>query len=329
VVTCSAAGASGDKDVSEVPKARHKRAKPPRRRRIAVLVVPAAAALLPAGVAAWPSNEQEAHSDAVNVVAAAPDVRERAARLDRGGSRRQPLTAPSRSTAPKSTAPRSTAPSPKATRSKPRVTGYRYAATALNVRTAPSAAAEALTVLARGTRIGVTGNTDGNWVQVVHDGAVAWVNGRYLSESKPAKPAQEPTQQPQQTKKVDGISFAPCPSGSEVENGLTPDAVRVHRAVCARFPDVSSYGGRRSGGGEHSEGRALDIMVGSSSLGDAIASWVRANHTRLGVSEVIWEQRIWTVQRASEGWRLMADRGSVTANHYDHVHVTVHGDAGS
>jgi len=300
-------GASGDKDVSEVPKARHKRAKPSRRRRIAVLVVPAVA-LLPAGVAAWPGGEQEAHPDAVNVVAA-PDVRERAARLGRGGSGRQPLTAPSRSTAP----------SPKATRSKPRVTGYLYVATALNVRTAPSGAAKALTVLARGTRIGVTGNTNGGWVQVVHDGEVAWVNGRYLSKSKPA--AQ--TRQPQPTKKASGISYAPCPSGSAVESGLTPDAIRVHRAVCARFPDVSSYGGWRSGGGEHSEGRALDIMVSSSSLGDAIASWVRANYARLGVSEVIWAQRIWTVQRASEGWRWMEDRGSVTANHYDHVHVTV------
>jgi len=195
----------------------------------------------------------------------------------------------------------------------------------------PKCVIKSKSVLARGTRIGVTGNTDGDWMQVVYDGEVAWVNGHYLSESKPAeepqkqpaKPTQEQTQQPQQTEKADGISYAPCPSGSEVESGLTPDAIRVHRAVCARFPDVSSYGGRRSGDGEHSEGRALDIMVSSSSLGDAIASWVRANYTRLGVSEVIWAQRIWTVQRASEGWRSMEDRGSVTANHYDHVHVTV------
>jgi uncharacterized protein YraI len=299
-----------------VPKARHKRAKPPRLRRIAALVVPAAA-LLPAGVAAWPMDEQETHPEAVNVVAA-QEVRERAARLGRGGSGRPPLTAPARSTAPRPKAPR-----PKATRSKPRVTGYLYVAAALNVRRAPSAAAEALTVLARGTRVGVTGNTQGDWVQVVDDGAVAWVNGRYLSKSEPAKPTQERTQQPQQKPGVDGISFAPCPSGSGVESGLTADAVRVHRAVCARFPDVSSYGGLRSGGGEHSEGRALDIMVSSSSLGDAIASWVRANYKQLGVSEVIWAQRIWTVQRASEGWRPMADRGSTTANHYDHVHVTV------
>jgi hypothetical protein len=30
------------------------------------------------------------------------------------------------------------------------------------------------------------------------------------------------------------------------------------------------------------------------------------------------------VQRSSEGWRWMEDRGSTTANHYDHVHVTVY-----
>jgi hypothetical protein len=39
---------------------------------------------------------------------------------------------------------------------------------------------------------------------------------------------------------------------------------------------------------------------------------------------VIWSQHIWTVQRSSEGWRAMPDRGSTTANHYDHVHVSVY-----
>jgi hypothetical protein len=48
----------------------------------------------------------------------------------------------------------------------------------------------------------------------------------------------------------------------------------------------------------------------------------------LGVSEVIWSQRIWTVERSSDGWRWMEDRGSDTANHYDHVHVTVYGNSG-
>jgi hypothetical protein len=65
-------------------------------------------------------------------------------------------------------------------------------------------------------------------------------------------------------------------------------------------------------------------MIPDSSTGDAIAEYVRSNAGSLGVSGVIWSQRIWTVQRSSEGWRAMPDRGSTTANHYDHVHVTTY-----
>jgi hypothetical protein len=86
---------------------------------------------------------------------------------------------------------------------------------------------------------------------------------------------------------------------------------------------VSSYGGLRGGGGNHGSGRALDIMV-SGGTGDQVAAFVRANASALGVSEVIWSQRIWTVQRSGEGWRWMSDRGSATANHYDHVHVSTY-----
>jgi hypothetical protein len=176
-----------------------------------------------------------------------------------------------------------------------------------------------LAVLARGTEVAVTGTTEGSWTQVIHEGVAAWVNGEYLSGTEPAE---------ETTTAGGGISYAECASGSAVEDGLTPDAIRVHRAVCAEFPSVTSYGGVRSGGGEHSVGKALDIMVSSSSLGDAIAAFVKANYRELGVSEVIWSQQIWTVERASDGWRWMEDRGSATANHYDHVHVTVYGNSG-
>jgi hypothetical protein len=234
-----------------------------------------------------------------------------------------------------------------------------YATAALNIREAPAADANARTVVAWGTRLGVTGTKEGKWVQVIYDDEVAWVNGDYVSEERPAR--RTPTASPSTRRSSPsatasrsssaspssssssaepsasssgggsgGISYAPCPSGSSVENGLTPDAIRVHRAVCAEFPNVPSYGGVRSGSsGAHGDGRALDIMVGSnSSLGDAIAQFVRSNYKVLGVSEVIWQQRIWTVQRSSEGWRPMEDRGSATANHMDHVHVTVYGNSG-
>ena len=70
-------------------------------------------------------------------------------------------------------------------------------------------------------------------------------------------------------------------------------------------------------------------MISNSSVGWEMAKWVRANAKRLGVSEVIYSQKIWTVQRGSEGWRGMSDRGSATANHYDHVHVSVYGSRGT
>jgi hypothetical protein len=116
-----------------------------------------------------------------------------------------------------------------------------------------------------------------------------------------------------------------------MEAGLTRDAIRVHRAICARYPQIKTFFGRRSGGGDsfHNSGRAVDIMLGGSSSGWQIARWVRANHKRLGASQVIFSQHIWTVQRSSEGWRSMPDRGNATANHYDHVHVSVYGNSGT
>jgi len=191
---------------------------------------------------------------------------------------------------------------------EPEVVGTRYATAPLNVRTTPEADAKVVTVLDPGTKVRITDQKDGDYRQILHKDQTRWVTAEYLSKSKPApRPA--------------GPSSAACASGSGVERGLTANAVAVHRAVCNAFPSVTSYGGVRGGGGAHGSGRALDIMV-SGSTGDQIAAYVRANAGQLGVSEVIWKQRIWTVQRSGEGWRRMSDRGSATANHYDHVHVT-------
>jgi Bacterial SH3 domain len=274
-------------------------------------------AMVPAGGSAWPDRLDEP-PEAAEAVLNLGEI-QRAAPLSRGMDERPPLPQPSTSPTASPTTPVPTAtPTPTPT-PEPTVISHMYATTALNVRAGPAEDADVLTVLARGTRVGVTGTTEGSWVQIIHDDKAAWVSGDYLSETEP----------PEETPDAgNGISFAECESGSAVEAGLTPDAIRVHRAVCAEFPAVTSYGGLRSGGGEHSTGRALDIMVSSSSLGDAIAAWVRDHYRDLGVSEVIWSQRIWTVERSSDGWRWMEDRGSDTANHYDHVHVTVYGYSG-
>jgi hypothetical protein len=107
-----------------------------------------------------------------------------------------------------------------------------------------------------------------------------------------------------------------------VPGGVSPNIVKVHQAVCAAFPEITAYGTFR-GDGEHARGIAVDIMV-SGARGWEVANFVRAHYRELGVSYVIFSQRIWSVERGGEGWRGMSDRGSATANHYDHVHVTTY-----
>jgi hypothetical protein len=158
-----------------------------------------------------------------------------------------------------------------------------------------------------------------------------WVNGQYLAEHKPAPPAPEPEPQAESddttatesaTTTTSGVSGASCPDGSSIESGLTSSAVRLYRAVCAAFPALTTYGGYDPHG-EHVDGRAIDFMITDSSLGQAVADYVLANAGSLGVRDIIWSQQIWTPEQASSGWRFMEDRGSATANHYDHVHVAV------
>lgn len=307
-------------------RGRHRRTRThPTARRVVTLALPVAVvAAAPVSVAAWPDGSGETPAEAATT---AGDVPERRAPLSRSATNRpapHPTTSPTVSLSTPERTPEATptdTPTP-----EPTVVDHMYATVGLNVRSGPGQHTEVLGVLASGTKIGVTGESDGSWVQVVYDDQAAWVSGDYLSAKKPA--AEAAPQEAAPTQSSGGISYAECATGSAVESGLTSDAIRVHRAVCAQFPQVTTYLGLRSGGGAHGEGRALDIMVYSdSSLGDAIAAWVRDNHKALGVSEVIWSQRIWTVERSSEGWRWMEDRGSATANHYDHVHVTVYGSA--
>lgn len=74
----------------------------------------------------------------------------------------------------------------------------------------------------------------------------------------------------------------------------------------------------RAGPSEHPLGLALDFMVGSKELGDGIADYVLERRALFGVKYVIWRQRI----NHGDGWVAMEDRGGVTANHFDHVHVS-------
>ncbi len=105
-------------------------------------------------------------------------------------------------------------------------------------------------------------------------------------------------------------------------SGVSENIKKVHAAVCADFPEITVYGTFRSDG-EHGQGIAVDIMT-SGERGWQVANFVRENYAALGVNYVIYSQSIWSVDRSGEGWRGMSSRGSATANHYDHVHVTTY-----
>jgi hypothetical protein len=317
-------------------KARHRQARPQAvRAGIVKVAIPGAAVALVAGGSAAAFPDDHVKLDTTSF-ASSSLLQSREAKTSRDALRPSLDIAPSTKTSaapkPKATTPpaakhlKKQAPIPTPTSAKtraaagatpPKATGSKFTTTDLNVWSIPLSGV-LLDVLPKGTKVSVTGKVDGIWAEIVSDNKSRWVKSAYLSATKPVATV------------AGGISQAVCKSGSSVESGLTQDAIRVHRAICAKFPDITSYGGLRSGdsGSEHSTGHALDIMV-SGAEGQEVADWLHANYKKLGVSQLIWQQHIWTVQRSSEGWRAMADRGGTTANHYDHVHVTVYGNSGT
>lgn len=72
---------------------------------------------------------------------------------------------------------------------------------------------------------------------------------------------------------------------------------------------------------EHATGRALDLMVRNEAAGDWIRNYIWKHRKRLRLQHVIWEQHITSTTTSPGVRRKMADRGSVTENHMDHVHV--------
>jgi hypothetical protein len=202
----------------------------------------------------------------------------------------------------------------------------RWTTAPLNLWTAPGKDAKKVGLIDDLEQVLVTGRREAGRVELVLGGKARWVTAGYLAEKKPvppAPPAPEPSRAPAASS---GRSAAPaaasCTNGTSVPSGVSPNVAKVHEAVCAAFPEISTYGTFR-GDGEHAQGIAIDIMV-SGSRGQEVAEFVRAHYSELGVNYIIYSQQIWSVDRSGEGWRGMEDRGSTTANHYDHVHVTTY-----
>lgn len=192
-----------------------------------------------------------------------------------------------------------------------KATGTKWATTELNLYLAPFENAQVTSTFPADKKIAVTDHHFGRFTEVVVDKRAHWVHTEYLSDKKPVT---DPASL--------GLASAPCAGTSSVMSGLVPDADRVYEAVCNNFPMIAQYGGYDAHG-EHSSGKAIDIMTSDPSVGYRIADFLKAHASELNLYDIIYRQHIWTPERASEGWRLMPDRGSDTANHFDHVHVSV------
>ena len=114
--------------------------------------------------------------------------------------------------------------------------------------------------------------------------------------------------------------------------GVTPRMLKVKNTIDLEFGPFPTIGCFRGGADaqDHATGQACDFMVSTGgrmpsasgrSQGDQTANYAIANASRLGIKYVIWRQRIYDMR--SPGWRMMENRGGITANHYDHVHISV------
>ncbi|HEM5146543.1 TPA: LysM peptidoglycan-binding domain-containing protein [Streptococcus suis] len=140
-------------------------------------------------------------------------------------------------------------------------------------------------------------------------------------------PVEEVVEQPVvETPQVTALSTATT-STSAYDVGLQPQ-VAAFRAEVANAFGITSFSGYRAGdSGDHGKGLAIDFMVPeSSALGDQVAAYAVANLASKNINYIIWKQRFYAPYDSIYGpaytWNLMPDRGSITENHYDHVHVS-------
>lgn len=157
-----------------------------------------------------------------------------------------------------------------------------------------------------------------------------------VASSNGAKPTVS-TYQPEETKTVSTTYVAPAAPDyaglalAKSENaGLQPQTAAFKEEIANLF-GITSFSGYRPGdSGDHGKGLAIDFMVPESSeLGDKIAEYAIQNMASRGISYIIWKQRFYAPFDSKYGpantWNPMPDRGNVTENHYDHVHVSMNG----
>jgi len=117
-------------------------------------------------------------------------------------------------------------------------------------------------------------------------------------------------------------------TNNPANEGLQPQTAALKEEIAAKYgiTEFSLY--RPGDSGDHGKGLAADFIVGDNTeLGNRVAADVTSNMTERGISYVIWQQQFYapfeSIYGPANTWNQMPDRGSVTENHYDHVHVSM------
>ena len=149
------------------------------------------------------------------------------------------------------------------------------------------------------------------------------------AQSSPATYQAEPSQGASATYTAPAAPDYATIAATKSENaGLQPQTAAFKEEVANLF-GITSFSGYRPGDpGDHGKGLAIDFMVPvSSALGDQVAEYAIQNMASRGINYIIWKQRFYAPYDSKYGpaytWNPMPDRGSVTENHYDHVHVSM------
>lgn len=143
-------------------------------------------------------------------------------------------------------------------------------------------------------------------------------------------PAEAPAAEPAATSEASSEAPAAQPASTNTlptDPHLQPQAEAFRQDVAAQF-GLTDIGGYREGDPQdHGKGLAVDVMVPvGSAVGDQVAQYAVDNISNAGISYIIYKQQFYApvnnIYGPANTWNQMPDRGSVTENHYDHVHVS-------
>ena len=189
---------------------------------------------------------------------------------------------------------------------------------ALYVRATSASNGTIVGTVYRGNELKTTGVEENSRIQVIHNGVARWVYKPYTTTTDPGS-APAPSPAPSTSVSLPGY------------DRLQPNAKIAVQHVLDTYPLIRTIGGYRASSSyssDHPNGRAIDVMVSnwstqaSADYGWTIARDFAANASKYEVTYIIWRQQIWNASYPERGWRWMEDRGSATANHYDHVHIS-------